>query len=198
MKNWNLIFRRTHLYLGMLLMPWVVIYSLSTVLFNHHGWFEKSRAEPAWLPLWEKDYARDVPPGGDEALRETARQILADNGLAGAFFVQRQGSKLNLHLPNFWQPTRLTYDVGAKRLTAEKKNFAWVEVFTRLHFRTGYGQAGFLNNLWAFIVDVFCVTLLIWIGTGLYLWWKLVPTRMWGFITIAAGAVSILLLLSTL
>lgn len=198
MKNWNLIFRRTHLYLGMLLVPWVLVYALSTVLFNHHGWFEKFRAtEPLWLPWWEKDYTRDVPPGED-ALRETARQILTDNGLAGAFGVQRQGTRLILNVQNFWQPARLTYDPGAKRLRAERKKFAWVELFTRLHFRVGYGQPGFLNNLWAFFVDAFCVTMLIWIGTGLYLWWKLPPTRQWGFLTLAAGAVSILVLLMTL
>lgn len=198
MKSWNLIFRRTHLYLGMVLIPWVLLYSLSTVLFNHRDWFQQFRADPPWLPMWEKDYAREVPPGGEDALRESARRILADNGLAGAFFVQRQGSKLNLNVQNFWQPTRLTYDIGAKRLKAEKKNFSWVEVFSRLHVRIGYGQGGFLNNLWAFFVDAFCVTLLIWVGTGLYLWWKLPQTRTWGWVTLAGGAGSIIVLLAML
>jgi len=199
MTNWNLLFRRTHLYLGMLLIPWVMIYALSTLLFNHHEWFEKHRAkEPQWLPLWEKDYTRAVPSGGDDALREATRQILADNGLAGAFFVQRQGAKLNIHVNNFWQPTRLTYEIEGKKLRAEEKKFAWPDLLIRLHFRTGYGQPGFLNNLWAVIVDVFCVTMLVWIGTGLYLWWKLAVTRTWGVITLGAGMVSLAVLLLTL
>ncbi|MBI5772797.1 MAG: PepSY-associated TM helix domain-containing protein [Verrucomicrobia bacterium] len=198
MTNWNLLFRRMHLYLGMLLIPWVMIYALSTVLFNHHGWFEKFRAtEPQWLPLWEKDCALDVPPGNDR-LRDTAQRILSENGLSGAFGVQRQGQRLTINVQNFWQPKRLTYDLEKKKLRAEQKKFAWPELLTRLHFRTGYGQPGFLNNLWAVIVDVFCVTMLVWIGTGLYLWWKLAMTRTWGFITIGAGAASILLLLFTL
>jgi hypothetical protein len=198
MINWNLIFRRTHLFLGMLLIPWVFFYAVSTVLFNHHGYFQKYRLqEPQWLPLWEKDYTRDVPKSGEDALRETGRQIIADNGLSGAFFVQRQGGKLNVHVQNFWHPIRLTYQIDSKRLTAEKKRFAWVELAARLHYRVGYGQGGFLDNLWAFMVDAFSVTLLIWICTGVYLWWKLTQTRMWGFIAIGAGVGSILLLLLT-
>lgn len=198
MTNWNLLFRRAHLYLGMLLMPWVMVYAVSTVLFNHHGWFEKHRAtEPQWLPLWEKDYTFDVPSGGD-GLREAAGRIMEENGLKGAFGAQRQGQRLNIQVMNFWEPKRLIFDLEKKQLRAEKKKFAWPEVLVRLHFRVGYGQPGFLNKLWAFFVDLFCVTMLVWIATGLYLWWKLPVTRRWGFITIGAGAASIVALLLTL
>ena len=41
MKNWNLLFRRTHLYLGMLMLPWMAMYALSTVVFNHGEAFGK-------------------------------------------------------------------------------------------------------------------------------------------------------------
>ena len=73
-----------------------------------------------------------------------------------------------------------------------------VDLFIRLHQRTGYGQAGFLHNLWGFMVDVYCVTSLVWIGTGLYLWWKLAGTRQWGFVAMGGGIVSIGVLLATL
>jgi hypothetical protein len=198
MTNWNLIFRRTHLYLGMLLIPWLTMYALSTVLFNHGAYFRQFRpADPQWSPWWVKDCALDVPEGTDK-LRETAGRLLADNGLRGAFGVQRQGQRLNINVQNFWQPKRLIYDIEKQKLWAETKKFAWIELFSRLHFRVGYGQPGVLNNLWAVIVDVFCVTMLIWITTGLYLWWKLAHTRRWGFITIGAGVVSIVMLLLTL
>lgn len=198
MKNWNVFFRRTHLYLGMLMIPWLMVYALSTVLLNHGGYFRQFRAaDPQWIPHWEKDYALDLP-SGNTSLRETARRILDENGLSGAFGVQRQSQRLNINVQNFWQPMRLTYDIEQKKLRAEKKKFSWVEVLIRLHERTGYGQPGFLNNLWAVIVDVFCVTTLVWIGTGLYLWWKLPITRKWGFITMGGGVVSIVILLWTL
>jgi hypothetical protein len=198
MKNWSLFFRRTHLYLGMLLLPWVAMYALSTVVFNHREHFLKFRpTDPQYLPLWEKDYAIDVPSGTD-ALRETARRIIVDSGLSGGFGVQRQGQRLAINIPNFFQPTRLTYEIEGKKLRAEKRKTSWVEVLTRLHERTGYGRGGFLNNLWAMIVDVFCVTTLVWIATGLYLWWNLPGVRRWGFITIGGGVATLLILLRSL
>ena len=46
MNNTNLIFRRVHLYLGMLLIPWVLIYALSTFTFNHRDWFRGQFNQP--------------------------------------------------------------------------------------------------------------------------------------------------------
>ena len=198
MKNGNLFFRRTHLYMGMIMLPWMTMYAVSTVLFNHGAYFQRLRpADPQFILLWEKDYAIDVP-SGNEGLREIAQRILAEHALPGAFGVQRQGPRLNINLPNFWQPTRLTYEIEQKKLRAEKKKFAWVEVFIRLHQRVGYGHAGFLNTLWAVIVDVFCITTLVWIGTGLYLWWHLTAARRWGFATIGCGLITLGILLGSL
>ena len=92
MKNWNLLFRRTHLYLGMSLLPWVTMYGVSTFFLNHSEYFQLRRqAESPFLLLWEKDYAIEVPSGND-GLREVARRILADHNVVGGFGVQRQGS----------------------------------------------------------------------------------------------------------
>jgi hypothetical protein len=199
MKNWNLIFRRTHLYLGMALMPWLLIYAVSTFTFNHRESFRAYRAtDPQWRPLWEKDYALDLPADASpETLRAAARRILDDNGLSGAFAVRRQGPRLNLNVQNFWHPRRLAYDFTTKKLRAEEKSFAWIEVLARLHERTGYGTGGFLNNLWALAVDVFCVTTLVWIATGLYLWWKLAATRRWGWLAIGGGLATLTVLALT-
>ena len=43
MKNWNLFFRRTHLYMGMIMLPWMTMYAVSTVLFNHGAHFQGFR-----------------------------------------------------------------------------------------------------------------------------------------------------------
>lgn len=193
----NLILRRTHLYLGMVLMPWLLVYSLST-LFLNHTYFQRFRpADPQWDSLWTKDYTLAMPVTADN-LRDVAQRILADNGISGPFGVQRQGQRLNINSQNFLEPKRLVYDISAKRLSAEKKKFAWTEVLVRMHFRAGYGQPGVLSNLWPVVVDVFCVTLLIWIITGLYLWWKIRVTRRWGWTAIGAGVLTLAALLLTL
>ena len=198
MQNWNLFLRRIHLYLGMLLLPWLLMYATSTILFNHRGHSSHgSGGDRQWQLLWEKDYKIDVPAGTD-ALRATAKRVLDDQGLTGAYFTQRQGSRLNINVPSFRQPLRLSYDIDAGKLRAEQRTNSWTEVLLRLHTRTGYGQPGLLNNLWALFVDLYCVTSLIWILTGLYLWWKLPSTRGWGWLAIAGGLASIAILVGTL
>ncbi len=174
------------------------MYALSTVLFNHGAYFRQFRpTDPQWLPLWEKDYTVAVPEDKD-ALRQTAQQILTANGLNGGFFAQKQGQRLNINVQNFWHPKRVVYDIAAGKLRAEEKKFAWVELFARLHQRVGYGAEGWLNKLWAVFVDIFCVTTLVWIGTGLYLWWKLPMTRNWGWLAIGGGITSIVVLILNL
>ena len=198
MKSTNLILRRTHLYLGMLLIPWLLIFGLSTLMFNHVDYFRPLRpADPQFVSLWEKDYTLPRPIT-DTNLREVVAQLLADNGLQGAFGARQQGNVLDITLQNFLEPTKLKYNLNTKQLRAEKKKFAWVEVLQRLHFRAGYNGSSLLANVWPVIVDVFCVTMLIWILTGLYLWWKIRDSRRWGWITIGGGMLTIALLLVTL
>lgn len=197
MKNWNLIFRRTHLYLGLLLIPWLLVYAVSTLMLNHRGIMQALRApDPQWVLLWEKDYQIDLPAAG-APLRETAQKIIEENGLDGAFGVNRQGQNLNINLFKFRTPQRLIYRIDQGRLVAEEKKFSWAELSLRLHFRTGYGQAGFLNNLWPLAVDLYCVTSIIWVLTGLYLWWKISTVRLAGWLTIASGLLAFLILLLT-
>ena len=198
MKSTHLILRRTHLYLGMLLIPWLLVFGLSTFMFNHGEHFRPLRpTDPQFVPLWEKGYTPPSPIT-DTNLREAVAQLLTDNGLQGSFGARQQGNVLNITLQNFLEPTKLSYNLNTKQLRAEKKKFAWVEVLQRLHFRAGYNGSSLLANVWPVIVDVFCITMLIWILTGLYLWWKIRDSRRWGWITIGGGMLTMALLLATL
>jgi hypothetical protein len=182
----------------MVMLPWMAMYALSAGVFNHGEAFGLRRASTApWLILWEKDYAIEIPASTD-GLRDTVRRLLTDNGLSGPFGVQRQGERLTINVPHFRDPLRLSYDIGGKKLRAEQRNHSGMEILIRLHERTGYGNGGVLNNLWAVIVDVFCVSTLVWIATGLYLWWKLSATRGWGGLAIGGGIATLLTLLATL
>jgi len=188
MKSVNLIFRRTHLYLGMLLIPWMFIYAFSTFLLNHGPYFRQFRPGPdGWIPMWEMDYQEKLPPTQPE-LREWAAEILKEHDLyGGPFGVQRNPQRALINVPRFVNAMRITYSFSDQKLTAEQREPSWVETFQRLHFRAGYGQVGPLQKIWGFIVDLVCVSFLVWIGTGLYLWWKIPQVRNWGWVAIGAG-----------
>ena len=118
-------------------------------------------------------------------------------GLRQCGFTKPHGWRY-INLQNFLHPNKLTYHLHTHRLKAEKRKFAWVEVLQRLHFRAGYNGTGILGNAWPLIVDILCVTMLVWIPTGLYLWWKIRVSRSWGWLTLGSGVLTILLLLLTL
>lgn len=197
MNNLNLLLRRTHLYLGMLLLPWTLMYALSTAVFNHRAAGHGPQAAEGWTLVWERDHTLDLPAGND-GLRETARRVLAAHDLQGPFGVQRQGPRLTINVQNFLAPLRVTYDAERKKLRVEKRTSSWTEVLVRLHNRAGYGQAGFLPALWGFLIDLFCLGTLAWIGTGLFLWWNLPATRTWGWAALGGGVATLAVLLGTL
>lgn len=198
MRNWNLIFRRSHLYLGLILLPWMVIYAVSTALFNHgkaHG--HGGPAGGDWERMWQKSYTLEIP-ASQEALRETARRVVEESDLTGPFGVQKQGGRLLIALPRFVQPARLIYDPVAQTLTAERRTQSSTgEILARLHTRTGYNRGGAMSVVWASLVDLYCVATFVWVGTGIYLWWKLAFARTWGFVALFAGMATLGVLLFT-
>ena len=66
-------------------------------------------------------------------------------------------------------------------------------MLTGLHLRSGYRHDHFWSDVWAFVRDLVCVGFLVWIASGLYLWWNIRRLRFWGFATIAGGMVAFFL-----
>ncbi|MGJ5813350.1 hypothetical protein [Paludibaculum fermentans] len=184
--------RRTHLYLAMVLLPWFLMYGVSSLAFNHGEFFE-DRDKALGLPLWnqrfERTYAIHVPENGD--LRAVGARIMKDNGLTGSFGAYRQGpDQLNVYIYTSLRSTQVKYYIREQRLVAEDRRFRPDHFLTGLHARGGFEQEGFLNKLWGVLVDVVCLGFLLWIATGLYMWWKLTPARSWGWVALAAGLCS--------
>src|SRR5690242_20277413 len=76
--------RRTHLYLGLFLTPWFLLYAASSVILNHGGWFQTTGAGPEWTRTFEQSY-RLPPITEDSDPWPLAEKILQDRGLAGRY-----------------------------------------------------------------------------------------------------------------
>jgi hypothetical protein len=59
-----------------------------------------------------------------------------------------------------------------------------------MHARGGFEQDRFLDKLWGVVVDLVCLGMLLWIITGIYMWWKLPSTRRWGWLALGSGIAS--------
>ena len=64
--------------------------------------------------------------------------------------------------------------------------------------RCGYDLGGGWDSVWALFVDTVCVGLLLWIATGIYMWWHLPATRGWGWLALGSGAICFAIIVATL
>lgn len=190
MKTFDLFNRRTHLYLGLLLLPWLLMYGVSSFMVSHQDWFKRDRPQ-AWKLVSEREYSRPVEPGAD--LRETAHEILKDCDMEGAFWAQRpRPNEIRINRFRFRDESRVTYLLNEQKLRVEHQSLPWTQVILRLHFRGGFLQPTFWNDFWAVLVDFICVAMLAWVFSGLIMWWKQPRLRIWGTIAITAGLISFL------
>jgi hypothetical protein len=196
MTSFDKINRRTHLYLGLALMPWLLMYGVSSFIIIHESWFPANN-KPVWEPLFEKQYSRPVSAQGD--LRLTAQEILKDCHLEGAFWTDKSNpDTLHIDRFSFWGSTRLTYSIKDQKLKAERQRMPFRQAVVRIHFRGGYLQPTFWDKFWGVLVDLACVGIIIWVASGLLMWWRLPRLRAWGAIAVGGGLLSFLLLIWTL
>jgi len=188
--------RRLHLYLGLALLPWLFMYGASSIPFAHTPFFEQRDAAKG-LPMWTLRSERTLDtavPDDERALRAWGASLLADSGIQGTSFgVYRQSpTQVNIYSYSFWQSAQLKYFVDQKKLTVEDRRFRWDQFLTGMHARGGFEQEGFLPTSWSVVVDVVCVAMLVWIASGVYMWWELPGHRRWGALAILSGTVSFL------
>ena len=200
MITFDKINRRAHLYLGLFLMPWLLMYGVSSFIVIHNTWFPGDR--PGREVLFEKAYSHPVNLQGannSPGLRAAALEILKECNLEGAFWADKPNADtLHIERFSFRDSISLTYSANDQKLKAEHQPMPWSQVPQRMHFRGGYEQPDLGNKSWGVIVDLACVGILIWVISGLIMWWQLPRLRTWGAIALAGGFISFCLLVWTL
>jgi hypothetical protein len=182
--------RRVHMFTGLFLAPWMVMYALSTLVMAHREWvgsFYSSR-NPAMVTERELDYSRSFP--ANLAREQIGRQLLQDLGLDGTHSVSggRNGGPLVINRQHALTPQRITFDPSKGRVVIERQEFRTASFLERMHRRRGYNPYS-LENTWGFAVDVTVVTMVFWSLSGIWLWWELRPLRLWGALSLVPGII---------
>ena len=185
----SLIIRRTHMYLGLFLFPWMLMYTLSTMVMNHRALFVATYG--AGPPAYEKErelvYDAVFPPEVD--LRTISRQILSSVGLDGAHGVTRRNDgSIVITRNDLVSPRRLIYVPSARTVLIEKMPRRVDALLERFHRRRGYATGYALDTAWAVSVDVVIVAMVIWVLSGLWMWWEMKVTRALGAAAALGGA----------
>jgi len=186
--------RRVHLYLGLALLPWFLMYGLSSIPFAHTRYFDQRDAAKG-LPMWtlRADRTVDVPvPADASGLRAFGASLLNEAGITGMNYgtYRQSPTQINVYAYSFWHSTQLKYFIDQKKLTVEDRRFRWDQFLTGMHARGGFEQESLLDRSWSVVVDVVCVSMILWIASGLLMWWELPGQRRWGWLTMLAGVAS--------
>jgi hypothetical protein len=175
--------RRAHLYMGLFLFPWVIMFGVSSLPLNHNS----APTPVMWTLVAEHSFRASVP-GAGENLRPLGRDMMNAAGIAGGYFINRVNEhQVNVNHPDFLRPSRLIYYADRQRLTVEHRDFALRHFLSGLHTRGGYDLGGVGDSMWAIFVDIVSGALILWIASGVYMWWHLPSTRAWGWFALAGG-----------
>lgn len=183
--------RELHLYAGLLLSPFVVLFALTGIFFAH-SWnpFESSATAE---PRTRTDHV-DLPDDGEplalaqEAIRQleiTGEIRVNPNGYPVSFSVHRPGREIRIQLEQ---------ETGKVMLTERALDAG--ELMAYLHAAPGpHGSPEVKKNwaytqLWGWVADGVVYMILFLSAGGIYLWWTLRAIRRTGGFWFALGVAS--------
>ena len=175
--------RRTHMYLALFLTPWMLVYAISTIAMNH-----RMPRPTTYIKERDLTYTNTFEPGTPP--REIARQILADLNLDGAFGVQGPAAdgRLTINRQGMLSPRRLTFTPQDGHLVVERFELETSGFLNRFHRRRGYQQPYAADMAMAISVDAVVIAMVFWALSGLWMWWEMRATRLWGVACAVTGA----------
>jgi hypothetical protein len=181
--------RRIHLFTGLFLAPWMLMYALSTLVMIHRNYVNSfySSKTPALITERELDYTRSFPT--NMTREQIAPQILRDLGLDGTHSVSggRNGQPLVINRQNALSTRRVTFNAASGKVMIQREEFRAATFLDRLHRRRGYNQPYALEDTWGVTVDFAVVTMVFWSLSGIWLWWEIKHVRLWGTLSLVAG-----------
>jgi hypothetical protein len=194
------IYRRTrdlHLYVGLFLSPFVLVYAVSAILLNHAALPWGHRAGP---PV-ESRTIRVAVVDGENSL-DVAAQVRRQIGVRGEIgFVSRTPGSPRLSFPieTPGRTTRVRVDLAAGTATVERRDSGVWDALIYLHKMPGPHNASVRGNwpftrLWGWLADGAVYALLFLSASGVYLWTALRADRRTGMVFLGAGVLSFALL----
>ncbi len=187
--NFSILIRRTHMYTALFFVPWVVVYSLSTLFFNH-GIRQFSAASEGPPITFEKEseqiysetFPENTPPG------DIAKQILEHLGLSGTHFANRRpNGTIMINRREAMTPRRITFKPETGSLLVERQLMSIPTWLRTVHHRSGFQSEEVLEDTWALSVDLVIVAMIFWVFSGLWMLWEIRAARKWGLLCGVAG-----------
>lgn len=184
----SLLVRRTHMYLALFLFPWMLMYALSTAVMNHRAFFLETYGPGPASYEKEREFVYDAVFPEDADLRNMSQQILISAGLDGAHGAsRRKDGAIVISRNGLVTPRRLTYVPSTRTVLIERLQPRANALLERFHRRRGYATGYALDTAWAVSVDLVIAAMVLWVVSGLWMWWEMKLTRPIGALALATG-----------
>jgi len=185
--------RKLHYYLGLYLLLFVWLFSLSGLILNHPGWTFAS----FWDARRQERYEKPLRPVSGATDLERARDVLAQLGLSGEIEWKAPRKEPGQIVFQARRPGRF-YDIqadlaGGVATVAKTTVNGWGS-FRGMHAFSGVraGQPGMqrdwaMTHLWSFAMDAVAVGLAVMVLSGWWMWFRSRRRRLAGLLSLATG-----------
>jgi hypothetical protein len=173
--------RRIHLYCGLIILAYLMMYFVSGYMMVHRPWF-LSPSPPATTQTTA------ITPAGGSSTEQLAAQVQQQLGLPGRIqFPAKQPAGLT----RFWvnhpgTMARVDIPAGQNVANVTTQRVGFVGTLIMLHKVSGYDR-NLLFDAYALFCDLAGLSMLLFAASGVYLWWKRVKHRTWGILCLSAS-----------
>ncbi len=189
--KWNW---RVHVYLGLYMLLFLWLFSISGLILNHPGWF------PHRPQRTRSEHPVRLPETSD--MQKKAESLAKQLGLEGETITNRQPPGQDRFLFRVARPGRIwTVSVDGKTsvatvMTARGDTSSLLEM---MHTFTGvrpvWGEPAsrrdwWVTGVWSFALDAVSVGLLLQVASSWYMWYQLRDKRRAGLVVFASGLAS--------
>lgn len=186
-------FRTTHLVVGLLAFPFVLMYGISAVQMSHGDWFSMQ-------PKVTETTVTVAPPDGNDG-RVLARALMDQYHLRGELQqvnATDTGYKLQVVRPGTVYQISYSSETHQARIRTSVAGF--MGMMNRIHHLAGVHRSSMLVNIWGGWVIAVSLGLIILGLTGIYMWFTFYNERKIGFILLAISlgySLTLILLIRT-
>ena len=190
--------REFHLYLGLFVSPFILVFAISAILFNHafKPWDKKSVETTTVSSIQIPD---DIK-GGFEGW-PAAKQILGQLNVSGEIGpVRYRPNEGDLTIPVFRPGLRTIVTVDLENQTAQIERTR-LDVWQRLLYlhrtpgphRVSHPPNWIITHAWGWLADTVVYLVLFVSASGVYMWTVIKAERKVGLLLLGAGALSFFL-----
>lgn len=197
--------RSLHLYLGLFVSPFIVVFSVS-VLFLVHAWLPRQETAATARTATELTLPPHLETAKGPEQVAALRGVLAQlevNGEIGFIRYAPQQRRFSFPVLQPGRETSVELQVAARSASIVTRSTGIADAMVYLHKMPGPHNVALRGNaphmrLWPWLADATVYLLLFATVSGVYLWAVLKAERAIGVTLLAAGAISLLALIYAL